>query len=73
MKTPQATRSRVPAVWWRGLRHEVVHAQRLRRALLCAELRGRGVAHTSGGDAVTVPQIDIWPRRFRQCKVGPSS
>lgn len=60
MKTPQGTRRRVLAVWWRGLRHEVVHARRLRRALLCAELHGRGVAHTSGGDAVTVRVDGLW-------------
>lgn len=60
MRTPQGIQQRVLAVWWRGLRHEVVHARRLRRALLCAELRGWGVAHTSGGDAVTVRMDGLW-------------
>ncbi|MEU6189616.1 hypothetical protein [Nocardia sp. NPDC047038] len=49
MTTPQRTRLRALAVWWRGLRHEVVHARRLRRALLRADLAGRGMAHTTAG------------------------
>ncbi|MBF6548887.1 hypothetical protein [Nocardia brasiliensis] len=40
--------------------HEVTHLRRIRTAVLCAELRARGVPYRRGGDAVTVLIDQLW-------------
>ncbi|MEU2258540.1 hypothetical protein ABZ540_35845 [Nocardia xishanensis] len=39
--------------------HEIAHMRRIRTAVLCAELRARGVPYRRGGDAVTVLVGDL--------------